>query len=89
MKSRTTPDFRKLYKALAPDIRRRARQAYKVWRQNPAHPGLQFKKVQPNQPVYAVRIGLDYRALGLLRGDTIVWFWIGDHQAYDRILGRL
>ncbi len=48
------PDFRKLYKTLAPDIRRRARQAYKVWRQNPAHPGCSSRS-QPNQPVYAVR----------------------------------
>jgi hypothetical protein len=27
-----------------------------------------------------------YRALCFLEGETTVWFWIGSHAEYDRIL---
>jgi hypothetical protein len=29
---------------------------------------------------------LAYRALGLLKDDTVTWFWIGDHTEYDHLL---
>jgi hypothetical protein len=29
---------------------------------------------------------LGYRALGLLKGDTVTWFWIGTHDEYERLL---
>jgi hypothetical protein len=35
-----------------------------------------------------VRIGRGYRALGRRQGDTLVWFWIGTHDDYDRLIGR-
>jgi len=34
-------------------------------------------------------VTLGYRALGLLDDDEIVWFWIGTHAGYDRILNNL
>ncbi len=76
----------KHYWALPPEIRQRARQAYKLWQENPAHPSLFFKQVKENQPLYSVRIGLGYRALVLLQADTVTWFWIGTHDDYDRLL---
>jgi hypothetical protein len=42
--------------------------------------------VDDAEPVYSVRVGLDYRAVGLLQGDTITWFWIGTHDDYDKLL---
>ena len=86
MNSRATLSFWKHYRALPPEIRLKARQAYRQWRENPAHPGLFFKRVRDSQPLYSVRIGLAYRALGTLRGDTITWFWIGLHDEYDRLI---
>lgn len=86
MKSRTTRSFWKLYAALPLEIQLRADRAYKLWRENPAHTSLQFKRVSRSQPLYSARIGLAYRALGLLKGDTITWFWIGGHDEYDRLL---
>ncbi len=86
MNSRTTFSFWRHYWALAPDVQRRARQAYKLWCENPAHPSLHFKRVKESQPLYSVRIGLAHRAVGLLKGDTITWFWIGDHDEYDRLI---
>jgi len=86
MKSQTTKSFWKHYWALPPEIRQRARKAYKLWRDNPAHPSLFFKRVKEGQPVYSVRIGLGYRALGLLKADTVTWFWIGTYDEYDGLL---
>lgn len=40
-------------------------------------------------PVYSVRIDLDWRAVGVLQGDTMVWFWIGSHGDYERLLSKL
>ena len=86
MKSQTTKTFWKQYWALPPDIRQRAQRAYKLWRDNPAHPSLFFKQVKESQPLYSVRIGLAYRAVGLLKADTVTWFWIGTHAEYDRLI---
>jgi hypothetical protein len=34
----------------------------------------------------SVRIGLGYRALGVLKANRMVWFWIGSHAEYDRMM---
>lgn len=86
MKSQTTKSFWKHYRAVPPEIRQRAQQAYKLWRADPMHPSLFFKRVKASQPLYSVRIGLAYRAVGLLKADTITWFWIGTHDEYDRLI---
>ena len=28
----------------------------------------------------------DYRAIGLLENDTVIWIWIGNHDEYQRLL---
>jgi hypothetical protein len=47
---------------------------------------LQFKKLQGLDATYSVRITSGYRALGVLEDDVIVWFWIGSHADYDRLI---
>ena len=74
MISRVTKQFWSLYQALPRIIQERADKAYVLWKNNPHSPGLQFKRVDSEEPIYSVRIGRDYRALGVLRGDTITWF---------------
>ena len=86
MKSQTTKTFWKHYWALPPEIRQKAQRAYKLWRDNPAYPSLFFKRVKEGQPLYSVRIGSAYRAVGLLKADTVTWFWIGTHAEYDRLI---
>jgi hypothetical protein len=54
-------------------------------RQNPRHPSLQFKQVGR---FWSVCIGLHYRALAVQQDADVVWFWIGSHAEYDRLLGR-
>jgi hypothetical protein len=86
MKSRATPRFWRFYGRLPHSLQQRARKAYRLWRANPSHPSLQFKRVDDQEPIYSVRISDDYRALGLMEGDTVIWYWIGSHDEYERLL---
>lgn len=86
MRSRGTPRFWSGYRELPTEVRESARKAYAIFRVNPEHPGLRFKRVSEKEPVYSVRIGLGYRALCLFEGDEVTWFWIGSHADYDRLL---
>jgi len=84
MNSRTTHGFREAFRALPADVRQRARRAYRLWRDDPDLPGLRFKRVGND---VSIRIDHDYRALGILEGDTVYWYWIGRHDEYDRRVG--
>ena len=86
MISRISHDFRECFSRLPTAIQSSARKAYRLWQQNPAHPGLQFKRIHGSEPLYAVRVALGWRALGMLEADTITWFWIGSHSDYDRLI---
>jgi len=83
MNSHTSRSFREAFGALPEDVRQRARRAYRLWREDPTLPGLRFKQIGTN---VSIRIGRDYRALGILEGDTVTWYWIGKHDTYDRKL---
>ena len=89
MKSRTTSRFREAFANLPEPIKDQARQAYKRFENNPDHPSLRFKKVHETDPIYSVRVGLKYRAVGIRTDDEMVWFWIGIHADYDRLLRSL
>ena len=89
MTSSITRAFRRQFSRLSPQAQRQATQAYRLWRSDPYHSSLQFKQVSPRQPIFAVRIGMGHRALGLREGDHIFWFWIGAHADYDQLLKRL
>ena len=89
MKSSVTKAFRKQLSQLPESVQEQATKAYALWRSDPYHNSLQFKRVSQRQPIYSVRIGLNYRVLGLVEEDHIYWFWIGTHAEYDQLLGRL
>lgn len=89
MKSFTTPQFWKLYNALPPDIQKRADKAYQLWQVNPSARSLYFKRVHAQLPIYSVRISRGYRALGVQKQSGVTWFWIGSHDAYERLLKTL
>ena len=67
-------------------MRAQAREAYRRFQQDPSHRGLRFKSVHPSLPVYSARVGLGYRAIGTLIGDTVIGSWIGSHEDYERLL---
>jgi hypothetical protein len=87
--SHTTERFRKAFQSLPSHVQRKARAAYRLWQQDHWHASLQFKQVHDSRPIYSVRIGIGWRALGVTTDDTIIWFWIGSHAEYDNILAQL
>jgi hypothetical protein len=68
MRSRTTRSFWARFDKLPEPVKAQARKAYQLWRTNPAHPGLNFKRIHKAEPLYSLRISRDHRALGLHAG---------------------
>ena len=89
MRSHTSERFRDAFTRLPPAIQERAQRAYRLFEQNPQHPSLQFKPIQGVADAFSARINDAYRALGARKDDDIVWFWIGSHADYDRLVSRL
>ncbi len=89
MRSRTTRNFRSLLEHLPHHVRRQADATYRLFSENPGHPSLQFKRVRDDRPLYSVRVGIHYRALGYLRDDGMLWIWIGSHADYDSAIGQM
>jgi hypothetical protein len=71
VKSILTDDFLACFARLPDEVKEHARRAYRLWKANPQHPGLQFKRVSNTEPLYSVRIGRNWRALGLLEQGTM------------------
>jgi hypothetical protein len=86
VKSHLTEDFIACFRGLPARIQRLARKNYKLWKENPAYPSVQFKRMGKRMPVYSVRVGIGLRALGLKVEDSVIWFWIGSHAEYVRLL---
>jgi hypothetical protein len=82
VKSAADKRFWKFLAQLPPDIQSIAHARYALWKDNPQHPSLRFKELRPG--LWSVRINLSYRALGIWKRDTIVWFWIGPHDEYEQ-----
>ncbi|MFZ2632015.1 MAG: hypothetical protein WAX48_10590 [Desulfosalsimonadaceae bacterium] len=89
MKSWTVPPLWALYDGSPMEIKILASKAYRLWMSNPSAKGLNFKRVSESEAIYSVRIGRTYRALGLLEGDAIYWYFIGNHDAYERELKKV
>lgn len=89
MISRTTNSFRKLLRHLPAEVQAAADKAYALWQANPAQPSLDFKQVHASEPIFSARITLGWRAVGSRKPDRMVWFWVGSHNDYDRLLRQL
>jgi hypothetical protein len=89
VQSHTTSNFRALLAAAPAAVQAKAQNAYRLWSENPAHPSLRYKKVHASLPICSVRIDLDWRALGVMKEGVVIWFWIGPHSEYEKLLSRL
>ena len=81
-----TRRFWRCYDALPKKVQQTADQCYVLLKANPSHPSLHFKKL--SDKYWSVRIGLNYRALGVEVENGISWFWIGTHAEYDKLIGK-
>lgn len=85
MKHRTSKKYWQLYNSLPPEIQQLADENFRLLKQDLSHPSLHFKKAGR---FWSVRIGIHFRALAIEEGSDIVWFWIGQHAEYDRLIER-
>jgi hypothetical protein len=81
----TRPSFWDFYAKLPSEIQVLADKNYQLLKENPRHPSLQLKQIGR---LWSVRITDNYRALGLDSNVGIVWFWIGQHGEYEKLLKR-
>jgi len=70
-------------------IRRQAAHACDIFKADASHPALRLKKIHDSLPIFSVRVSRHYRAVARLDGDVMIWFWIGSHAAYDRLVAKL
>jgi hypothetical protein len=89
VKSHTTAGFRQSFKQLSKQMQKQAREAYRRFQADPNYPSLRFKKVHPTKPIYSARVGKGHGAVGVLEGEEIIWFWIGSHKEYERVIGKM
>ncbi|MBL8294529.1 MAG: hypothetical protein JNN08_21975 [Bryobacterales bacterium] len=87
MKSVATRRFWALFGALPSEVQELAIRSYDLWRRDPRHPSLHFRRLQGGADRFTVRGGDHYRALGTLTAETITWICIGTHAEYDRLVG--
>ena len=85
MKHHASERFWRLYEALPEAVRAQADKSLALLKGDPQHPSLHFKNVGR---FWSARVDVRHRALAVRDGEDLVWFWIGDHDAYERLLRR-
>ena len=85
MSHHASPHFWKLYNVLPEQIRELADKNFKLLQKDPEHPSLHLKTVGRYR---SARVGSRHRVLAVEVEDGLLWFWIGDHDGYERLLGN-
>ena len=83
MRHFASPRFWQHYARLPAEVQVVADKNYALLKQDPHHPSLHFKRIGR---YWTVRAGLSYRALAVETPGGLIWFWIGSHAEYDRLL---
>jgi hypothetical protein len=83
LKHFTSSHFWALYGELPQEVRELADKSYAMLKANPRHPSLQLKRIEE---LWSVRVGQQYRALGIDAPEGIQWIWIGSHADYDKYI---
>lgn len=78
------PHFWTVYAALPGSVQRLADKSFHLLKPDPCHPSLHLKRVGR---YCSARVGQQHRALTVEGPDGLIWFWIGSHAAYDRLIG--
>jgi hypothetical protein len=84
LKHFASPDFWACYSGLPKQVQQLADSSYELLKADPHHPSLHFKKIGKYR---AARVGLHYRSLAVEVENGLLWFWIGSHSEYDKLLG--
>jgi len=79
----TSRAFWTRYEALPKQVQETADKSFALLKRDPRHPSLHFKRVRH---YWSARIGTGFRALAVPVDDGLLWFWIGTHAEYDRLV---
>ena len=83
MRHYASPGFWRAYGQLPDSVRDLAGKSFALLKADPEHPSLHFKKVDR---FWSARVGLRYRALATQVEGGLLWFWIGSHADYDKMI---
>jgi hypothetical protein len=83
MKHLASPSFWELYEGLPGPILELADKNFELLKADSKHPSLHLKRTGK---YWSARIGIKYRVLGVDVDDGILWFWIGSHADYDKMV---
>jgi len=72
-----------MYKHLPKAAQKQADNAFSRLEENPSHPSLHFKKVGK---YWSARININFRAVAVKSNEDFIWFWIGSHADYDKLI---
>ena len=86
MINRTTPGFWGAYNALPERIQRKAREQFALFSADSSHPSLRFKQIDRGRGLWSARVTQNYRAAAFKLEDCYLWFFIGTHAEYDKLL---
>lgn len=85
MKHYASPSFWECYQGLPQEIQELADKNFQLLKENPQHPSLHFKKVED---YWSVRVGRRYRCVAVEVEQGLLWFWMGIHSEYDRLVNK-
>lgn len=83
MKHFASASFWDNYEKLPRSIQELANRNFDVLKKNARHPSLHVKKVGR---YWSARVGQRHRALAVEIEDGLIWFWIGNHSDYDKLV---
>lgn len=84
MNHHAAPEFWERYHELPAEVQRLADRAFETLRADSRHPSLHLKRVKW---YWTARVGLHHRAVAVDATDGLLWFWIGSHADYDKLIG--
>lgn len=76
-------EFWKRFNALPADVQELANKNFELLKDDPSHPSLHFKSVGRFR---SARVGIRFRVLAVEVEEGLLWFWIGKHAEYERII---
>jgi hypothetical protein len=83
MRHFASPSFWKCYSDLPSSIQELADKNFDLLKANAHHPSLHLKKAGK---YWSVRVGRKHRALAVEIEQDLLWFWIGTHTEYDKLV---
>ena len=83
MKHYASPSFWQIFETLPREVQDIARKNFDLLKHDPRHRSLFLKKAGD---YWSARVGLNYRALAVECEKGLLWFWIGNHQDYNKLI---